>query len=86
MITEEEFSGVIMKESLRPHRDTPTATAVNWHYMAHEKSHYKSSKLVSEGVLYLSSSCLVMFGFIASSFQTFLQNFFQVSKFSLDIS
>lgn len=74
-----------MRESLNLYMDTQTATAVNWRYMAHEKSHYKSSELISEGIVYLSSPCLVMFGFIVFSFQTFLQQE-EISKFSLDVS
>lgn len=60
MVTEGELSEVklIMKKSLNPHRDTQTATAVKWCYVAHEESHYNCSDLISEGIMYLSSICL----------------------------
>lgn len=88
MVTEGKLSEVkqVMEESLNLHRVTQTATTVNWCYMAHERSHYKSSELISEGMMYLSNICLVMFGFIVLSFQTFLQQISQISKFSLDVS
>jgi len=66
LVTEEELSEVklVMKESLHLHRDAQTATAVSRRYMAHEKSHYKSSELVLEGIIHVSSISVVVLGFV----------------------
>lgn len=53
---------------------------------SYEKSHDKSSKVISEGITYMSSVFMVVFGFIVLSFQTFLQQISQLRKFSLDVS
>lgn len=43
----------------------------------------KSSKLIPEGTMYVSTICLVMFGFIVLNFQTSVQHISQISKFIL---
>lgn len=69
--------------------ETITAPTQGWSnscYTALEKSHYKSSELKSEGVMYLSQIFWVMLGFIVLSLQTSLQQIFQSSTFSLEVS